>query len=79
MNKKLPWTEYLEECYLSGDERLCITSSAVTSSRMSRSAATMHINRKPAEQAEVDWAGDLAHIIDPDTGENLDAHIFVES
>ena len=29
--------------------------------------ATMHINRKPAEQVEVDWAGDPAHIIDPDT------------
>ena len=39
--------------------------------------ATMHINRKPAEQVEVDWAGDPAHIIDPDTGEILDAHIFV--
>lgn len=39
--------------------------------------ATMHINRKPAEQVEVDWAGDPAHITDPDTGEILDAHIFV--
>ncbi|MCC3671833.1 IS21 family transposase, partial [Terrisporobacter mayombei] len=39
--------------------------------------ATMHINRKPGEQVEVDWAGDPAHIIDPDTGEILDAHIFV--
>lgn len=30
---------------------------------------TMHINRKPGEQVEVDWAGDPAHIImgiDPD-------------
>ena len=25
------------------------------------------------EQVEVDWAGDPAHIIDPDTGEILDA------
>ena len=39
--------------------------------------ATMRINRKPAEQVEVDWARDPAHIIDPDTGEFLDAHIFV--
>ena len=39
--------------------------------------ATMHINRRPAEQVEVDWAGDPAHIIDPDTGEILDAQIFV--
>ena len=39
--------------------------------------ATRHINRKPGEQIEVDWAGDPAHIIDPDTGEITDAHIFV--
>ena len=29
----------------------------------------MHINRKPGEQVEVDWAGDPATVIDPDTGE----------
>ena len=37
----------------------------------------MHIPRKPGEQIEVDWAGDPAHIIDPDTGELTDAWIFV--
>ena len=31
--------------------------------------ATMHITRNPGEQVEVDWAGDPATIIDPDTGE----------
>ena len=39
--------------------------------------ATMHINRKPGEQVEVDWAGDPATIIDPDTGEITKAYIFV--
>ena len=39
--------------------------------------ATMHIPRKPGEQVEVDWAGDPAHIIDPDTGEITEAWIFV--
>ena len=39
--------------------------------------ATMHINRKPGEQVEVDWAGDPATIIDPDTGEILKVYIFV--
>ena len=39
--------------------------------------ATMHINRKPGEQVEVDWAGDPATIIDPDTGEIIKAYIFV--
>ena len=37
----------------------------------------MHINRKPGEQVEVDWAGDPATIIDPDTGEIIKAYIFV--
>lgn len=39
--------------------------------------ATMHIQRKPGEQIEVDWAGDSAHIIDLDTGEITDAWGFV--
>jgi transposase len=39
--------------------------------------ATMRIPRKPAEQTEVDWAGDPAKIIDPDTGEIIEASIFV--
>ena len=39
--------------------------------------ATMHIPRKPGEQIEVDWAGDPAHIIDPDTGEITETWIFV--
>lgn len=37
----------------------------------------MHIPGKPSEQIEVDWSGDPAHIIDPDTGEITDARIFV--
>lgn len=37
----------------------------------------MHIARKPGEQIEVDWAGDPAQIIDPDTGEIINAYIFV--
>ena len=39
--------------------------------------ATMHIPRKPGEQIEVDWAGDPAHIIDPDTGEITDIPDFI--
>ena len=37
----------------------------------------MHISRKPGEQIEVDWAGDTAQIIDPDTGETVPAFLFV--
>lgn len=35
----------------------------------------MRISRKPGEQVEVDWAGDPAHIINPDTGEIIDTFL----
>ena len=38
---------------------------------------TMHINRKPDEQVEVDWAGDSAKIIDLDIGEITNAYLLV--
>ncbi len=37
----------------------------------------MHINRKPGEHVEVDWAGDLVRIIDPNTGEIINDYVFV--
>lgn len=37
----------------------------------------MHVIRKPGEQLEVDWAGQTASIIDRDTGEIIDAYVFV--
>lgn len=39
--------------------------------------ATMHIDRKPGELLEVDWAGKTATIIDRNTGEAIDAYVFV--
>lgn len=78
VNKKLLWTEYLEECRLAGDEPLMYSQFCyyIQQDEQKR-RATMHINRKPGEQVEVDWAGDPAHIIDPDTGEIINAYLFV--
>lgn len=78
VNKKLLWTEYLEECRLSGDKPIMYSQICyyIQQDEQKR-RATMHIHLKPAEQVEVDWTGDSAHIIDPDTGEILNAHIFV--
>ena len=47
------------------------------SAEREKSRATMHIPRKAGQQIEVDWAGDPAKIIDPDTGEITEAWIFV--
>lgn len=76
VNKKLLWTEYLEECRQSGDEPLMYSQFCyyIQQDEQKR-RATMHINRKPGEQIEVDWAGDPAQITDPDTGEIIPAFL----
>jgi len=78
VNKKLLWTEYLEDCKRAGDDPLMYSQFCyyIQQDEQKR-RATMHINRKPGEQVEVDWAGDPAHIIDPDTGEIINAWLFV--
>ena len=78
VNKKLLWTEYLETCRQSGGEPLMYSQFCYYIQQdEQRRQATMHIARKPGEQIEVDWAGDPAYIIDPDTGEVTKAYVFV--
>ncbi len=78
VNKKLLWTEYLEDCRLSGDRPLMYSQFCyyIQQDEQKR-RASMHIDRKPGEQIEVDWAGAPAKITDPDTGEIVNAYIFV--
>ena len=56
VNKKLLWTEYLEDCRLSGDNPLMYSQFCyyIQQDEQKR-RATMHINRKAGEQVEVDW------------------------
>ena len=78
VNKKLLWTEYLEECRRNGDDALMYSQFCYyIQQNEAKRRATMHIPRKPGQQIEVDWAGDPAHIIDPDTGEITEANIFI--
>jgi transposase len=37
----------------------------------------MHIQHKPGEQMEVDWAGQTVTLVDAETGEVLPAYVFV--
>ena len=78
VSKKLLWTEYMEDCHANGEEPLMYSQFCyhIQQDEQKR-RATMHINRKPGEQVEVDWAGDPATILDPDTGEITKAYIFV--
>lgn len=77
VNKKLLWTEYLEECRLAGDEPLMYSQFCyyIQQDELKRRTA-MHINRKPAEQVEVDWAEDacIRLILIP---EIINAYLFV--
>ena len=78
VSKKLLWTEYMEDCRENGEEPLMYSQFCyyIQQDEQKR-RATMHINRKPGEQIEVDWAGDPAIIINPDTGELIKTYIFV--
>ena len=76
--KKLLWTEYMEDCRANGDEPLMYSQFCYHIQQdEQKHRATMHINRKPGEQVEVDWAGEPATVIDPDTDEIIKAYIFV--
>lgn len=78
VSKKLLWVEYVEQCRAAGEEPLMYSQFCYYIQQdEQKHRATMHINRKPGEQVEVDWAGDPAEIVDPDTGETVKVYIFV--
>ena len=78
VSKKLLWTEYLEDCRRTGEKPLMYSQFCYyTQKDEEKRRASMHIQRRPGEQIEVDWAGDPAHIIDRVTGQLLDVYLFV--
>ena len=78
VSKKLLWSEYIETCRQAGEDPLMYSQFCYYIQQdENKRRATMHINRKPGEQVEVDWAGDTARLVDPYTGEISEAYIFV--
>ncbi|MFZ3372677.1 MAG: IS21 family transposase [Desulfitobacteriaceae bacterium] len=74
----LLWNEYCESCRLSSEIPLMYSQFCYYYQQyVSKTKATMHIGRKPGEQMEVDWAGQTAGIVDTDTGELINAYVFV--
>ena len=56
VSKKLLWTEYMEDCRANGEEPLMYSQFCYHIQQdEQKHRATMHINRKPGEQVEVDW------------------------
>jgi transposase len=78
MTQQLLWMEYCDRCRDSGKIPYQLTQFKKRYREyLAVTKATMHINRKPGELMEVDWAGQTAGIIDTDTGEIIPAYIFV--
>lgn len=74
----LLWVEYCEQCHANGELPYQSTQfNKYYADFVHKTKATMHLDHKPGETMQVDWAGQPAHIVDTDTGELLDAYLFV--
>ena len=74
----LLWQEYCEQSRQNGDIPLMYSQFCLCYQKYARGAnATMRMIRKPGESAEVDWAGQKGFWLDPETGERIEASIFV--
>jgi transposase len=71
-------TEYLNDCALNGREALMYSQFCYYIQQdEEKHRATMHLNHRPGEQIEVDWAGYPAYIAEPYTGKQTPVCIFV--
>ena len=74
----LLWNEYCAQCRQSGEVPYMYSAFCDRYREYSiRTKATMHMQRRPGEQLEVDWAGTAMEIVDNLTGEIIPAYIFV--
>ena len=74
----LLWVEYCEECRANGELPYQSTQfNKYYAEYVHKTKATMHLDHKPGETMQVDWAGDTMGIVDADTGERIPAYLFV--
>ncbi len=74
----LLWLEYCDQCKASGEIPYQSTQfNKYYSDYLHKANATMHLNHKPGEIMQVDWAGDTASVIDTDTGRVIPAYVCV--
>ena len=74
----LLWVEYCEQCRAVGELPYQSTQfNKYYADYVHKTKATMHLNHKPGETMQVDWAGDAMGIVDTDTGELIPAYLFV--
>lgn len=71
----LLWLEYCDQCRAAGVIPYQSTQfNKYYADYLAKVNATMHLNHKPGEVMQVDWAGDAAAVIDTDTGEIIPAY-----
>ena len=76
----LLWLEYCEKCHEEGELPYQLTRFQKHYRDYAvKTNATMHLNHKPGENMQVDWAGDTATVIDTVAGEAIPAYAFVSS
>lgn len=74
----LLWLEYCDVCRSAGEIPYQSTQfNKYYNDFLVKKNAAMHLNHKPGEIMQVDWAGDTATITDTDTGEAIPAYVFV--
>ena len=73
----LLWLEYCGQCRAAGEIPYQSTQfNKYYADYLAKVNATMHLNHKPGEVMQVDWAGDTAAVIDTDTGEIIPAYVY---
>jgi transposase len=76
----LLWIEYCEECRKTRDIPYQSTQfNKYYGEYVRKTGATMHIERKPGESMEVDWAGGSYPVWDAAMGESTDVYVFVSA
>lgn len=74
----LLWVEYCEQCRANGDLPYQSTQfNKYYADFVHKTNATMHLEHKPGDTMQVDWAGQTAAIIDTDTGERIPGYLFI--
>jgi len=74
----LLWEEYCNRCRENGEIPYAFTQFRFYYHRYAQTEkATMHLNHKPGELMEVDWAGQTASVTDRMTGEIIPVYVFV--
>ena len=74
----LLWNEYCDAAIAEGKEPLMYSQFCQRyRAWKAQNDLSMHIERRPAQEMQVDWVGDTMQVVDPDTGEILPVFVFV--